>query len=144
MTIAKTIALRPHHLLCLLTYVGKGYSPAFVAGYDRIVARLSAGEEIEIISGPDDICAPIACDLTEHCHGTSVISRDARAAQDVAQLLGTEITPGARLTLTPEITAALRAAFATGEIRSACPGCEWEALCTEVAKDGFPGGRFRP
>ncbi|WP_226550404.1 DUF1284 domain-containing protein [Celeribacter naphthalenivorans] len=139
-----TISLRPHHLLCLLTYVGKGYSPAFVAGYDRIVARLNAGEEIEMTASPDDICAPIACDLKEHCHGTSVISRDTRAAQDVGRLLCTDIAPGARLTLTPEITAALRTAFATGDIRSACPGCEWESLCTTVAKGGYPNVRFRP
>ena len=25
-----TIRLRAHHLLCLLTYAGKGYSPAFI------------------------------------------------------------------------------------------------------------------
>ena len=31
-----TIKLRAHHLLCLLTYVGKGYSPAFTANYDRV------------------------------------------------------------------------------------------------------------
>ena len=28
-----TVRLRAHHLLCMLTYVGKGYSPAFCAGF---------------------------------------------------------------------------------------------------------------
>jgi hypothetical protein len=132
------IHLRPHHLLCLLTYVGKGYSPAFVAGYDRIVTRLNAGEEVEIVEGPDDICAPIACDLHEHCHGSSVISRDALAARDVGRVLRVRIVPGAQIRLSPATTARLRAAFARGAIRHACSGCEWEQLCSTVARDGFP------
>ncbi|WP_460273314.1 DUF1284 domain-containing protein [Celeribacter sp. ULVN23_4] len=137
-----TVSLRPHHLLCLMTYVGKGYSPAFVAGYDRIVERLKAGEEIEMTDGPDDICAPIACDLKEHCHGSSVITRDALAARDVGRLLGQTLGAGDRLVLDEETRAALRAAFATGEIRKACQGCEWDGLCTAVAGTGFPGVRL--
>ncbi len=53
-----TVELRPHHLLCMLTYVGKGYSPAFCANYDAVLARLSAGEEILLVDGPDSVCAP--------------------------------------------------------------------------------------
>ncbi len=57
-----TVRLRAHHLLCMLTYVGKGYSPAFVENYEVIAARLSAGEEIELVAGPDDICGPLTAD----------------------------------------------------------------------------------
>ncbi|OWU61413.1 2Fe-2S ferredoxin, partial [Staphylococcus aureus] len=39
-----TIRLRGHHLLCMLTYVGKGYSPAFVENYDAMAGRLGRGE----------------------------------------------------------------------------------------------------
>ncbi len=134
-----TVTLRPHHLLCLLTYVGKGYSPAFVENYDRIIARLGAGEEIAMTEGPDDICAPIACDLAEHCHGASVISRDACAARDVGRVLGMTIASGTRLTLTADRRATLRAAFASGDIRSACTGCNWSELCSKVAASGFQG-----
>ena len=31
-----TIRLRPHHLLWVVTYVGRGYSPAFTANMTRI------------------------------------------------------------------------------------------------------------
>ncbi len=40
-----TVRLRTHHLLCLLTYVGRGYSPAFVENMDQVAARLSEGRE---------------------------------------------------------------------------------------------------
>ncbi len=45
-----TITLRAHHLLCVLTYSGKGYSPAFVTNFDSVVRRLQAGEALEILN----------------------------------------------------------------------------------------------
>ncbi|KPF46811.1 DUF1284 domain-containing protein [Rhizobium sp. AAP43] len=139
-----TIRLRPHHLLCMLTYVGKGYSPTFVENYERIAARLSAGEEIELIEGPDDICAPLNADPEAHCHGASVTARDAQAQASVARLLGGPLGPGARITPSATLLAHLRNTFATGEIRSACSGCEWSGLCDTVAEEGYLGVRVAP
>jgi len=136
------IHLRPHHLLCLLTYVGKGYTTDFVHNYDRIAARMSNGEEIEIVDGPDDICAPLLKEDAAHCHGDSVGARDALAARDVGALLGLEITVGVRLTLNAARLEQLRAGFASGQIRIACQGCDWADLCTDVAQGGFAGVRL--
>lgn len=66
-------------MLCLTTYIGMGYSPAFTANYDGIVARLAAGEPVELVEGPDDICAPLADDPQAHCGNASVRARQARA-----------------------------------------------------------------
>ncbi|AVW90619.1 DUF1284 domain-containing protein [Celeribacter baekdonensis] len=135
------IHLRPHHLLCLLTYAGKGYSADFVQNYDRIAARLSAGEEIEIVDGPDDICAPLLTEDAPHCRRDSVVERDALAARDVGALLGLEITLGVRLGIDAARLTRLRAGFARGESRLACLGCDWADLCTDVAQGGFAGVR---
>ncbi len=35
-----SIPLRPHHLLCTLSYSGHGYSAEFTARMDALVARL--------------------------------------------------------------------------------------------------------
>lgn len=56
-----TLALRAHHLLCMLTYAGRGYSPDFVRNFDHITARLAAGAPITLVHGPDAICAPLCC-----------------------------------------------------------------------------------
>ncbi|TPP10227.1 DUF1284 domain-containing protein [Rhizobium glycinendophyticum] len=136
-----TVRLRPHHLLCMLTYVGKGYSPAFVENYEAIAARLSSGEEIELVAGPDDICAPLTADAKAHCHGPSVVERDHEAAVAVARLLGSPLPLGARITPTPALLSRLRKTFATGEIRTACSGCEWSGLCDHVADGGYVGVR---
>ena len=84
-----TIRLRPHHLLCLLTYSGKGYSAAFTANYDVIAGRISQGEDVLIVEGPDDICAPLLGDSEPHCWRDSVTERDRLAARDLRELLET-------------------------------------------------------
>ena len=137
-----TVRLRAHHLLCLLTYVGKGYSPAFTANYDAVVARLAGGEDILIVSGPDDICAPMLDAPEPHCLGESAAGRDEIAAGDVADLLGRPLLAGARLELDPSNLARMREAFSSGLTRKACPACEWFALCGKVAAGGFRGTRL--
>jgi uncharacterized protein len=136
-----TVRLRAHHLLCMLTYVGKGYSPAFVENYEVVASRLSAGEEIELVAGPDDICGPLTADLEAHCHGAGVIERDREAADAVARLIGSPLPPGARFKPSADLLTRLRKTFATGEIRTACLGCEWSGLCDSVADGGYLGVR---
>ncbi|CDZ61204.1 DUF1284 domain-containing protein [Neorhizobium galegae] len=131
------VRLRPHHLLCMLTFVGEGYSPAFVANYRRLADRLSAGEPIEIVSGPDDICAPLLSDEDAHCFGASVAGRDAAALTDIARLLGRELETGAVIASDPVLFDKLRRAFSSGVTRRACTGCEWSSLCDRIAGQDY-------
>lgn len=128
-----TIRLRGHHLLCMLTYVGKGYSPAFVDNYDTIAGRLSRGEDIMLIDGPDDICALLICGGDCHCHNDSVVERDRLAIQDISQLVGEQLAPQRSFALDGKRLASMRKAFADGALRTACLDCEWHDLCTKIA-----------
>ncbi|MGX5840754.1 DUF1284 domain-containing protein [Mesorhizobium sp. ArgA1] len=132
-----TVRLRSHHLLCLLTYVGKGYSAAFVANYDAIAKRLGRGEDVLIVSGPDDICRPMLGEAESHCLGESAAGRDELAARDVGKLLARPIRAGSCFGLDAATLASLRAAFSAGVTREACQGCEWAGLCTIVAAGGY-------
>jgi hypothetical protein len=132
-----TIRLRAHHLLCLLTYVGKGYSPAFTANYDGIAERLSRGEDILLVSGPDDVCVPLLDEPEPHCLNESVVERDRLAAQDVEELLARPIRVGASLDLDAAILVQMRQAFLVGRARKACGGCEWNGLCSTIAAGGY-------
>ncbi len=138
-----TIRLRAHHLLCLLTYVGKGYSPAFTANYDGIAERLSRGEDILIVSGPDDVCAPLLDEPEPHCLRESAVERDRLAAADVEELLARPIRIDARLDLDAAILARMRQAFSAGPVRKACGGCEWNELCSTVAAGGYRDTRVQ-
>lgn len=137
-----TVALRAHHLLCVLTYVGKGYSAAFVDNYDTIAARLAAGEAVRIVDGPDDICVPLIRENEAHCWSSRVVARDRRATRDLEYLMGRPVTPGESMVLDAELLANLRGAFARNRIRGACHGCQWTALCTRVARDGYTKARI--
>jgi len=138
------VRLRAHHLLCLLTYVGEGYSADFIANLDRITTRLRAGEDILLVDGPDDICAPLLGSEQDHCAGPSVAERDRMAAAAITELLGQELTAGTRLRLDECELARLRVAFVSGAIRVACGSCQWGALCTSISARGYEGTRLRP
>lgn len=121
----------------MLTFVGEGYSPAFVANYRRLAGRLSAGETIEIVAGPDDICAPLLSDEDAHCFGASVTGRDAAALSDIARLLGRELEIGSVISSDPALFDKLRRAFSAGVTRRACTGCEWNSLCDRIAGQDY-------
>lgn len=137
-----TIRLRAHHLLCLLTFVGRGYTPAFTAHYRRIVARLNEGEAVELVEGPDDICTPMLDEPGHHCRNASVALRDTQARVAIAGLLGRSLEPGRAIALTTERIERMRRAFAEGAIRAGCAGCQWSDFCTKIAAQGFAGTRL--
>lgn len=125
----------------MLTYVGRGYSPAFTSNFDAIAGRLNRGEDIEIVDGPDDICVALAGEAEAHCRGESVIERDRQAARDLHGLFNTPVAVGARLSLEPDRLSRMRAAFASGNLRNACAGCQWSDLCDSIAGGGYHGVR---
>ncbi|CTQ64004.1 DUF1284 domain-containing protein [Roseibium alexandrii] len=139
-----TIRLRAHHLLCMLTFAGKGYTPAFVASYKAIVKRLNDGAAIELVDGPDDICVPMLNDNTCHCYNESVRERDRLAAHNIGLLLSGKPLSIGPLRINGEDISRLRSAFQDGSIRQACAGCEWYELCTGIAQTDFRGCRLRP
>lgn len=126
----------------MLTYVGKGYSGAFTANYDKIIERLGEGEDLLLVAGPDDICAPLLANRDEHCFLQSVVERDENAAQAVEKLIGRPIRSGERFVLDGDWLAKMREAFSAGENRLACSGCEWHELCTAIADDGYENTRL--
>lgn len=56
--IKPSIRLRPHHLLCLQTFVGHGYSPDFTKHMTYVKSLLTADPNtaITLVAGPDDLC----------------------------------------------------------------------------------------
>ena len=137
-----TLKLRPHHLLCILTYAGKGYSQSFVENFNAIVDRIVSGEHIRIVAGPDDICSPLLDDGEAHCRNSSVIERDRLATEALSELLGIPLGPGASISLGVGQIEKMRQSFASGENRSACSGCEWHALCSSIAERNFEQARL--
>jgi len=133
----RPVRLRPHHFLCMLTYAGKGYTPRFVKGYDRVVAEMKRGRPVELVAGPDDICAGLCGSRKRtHCHSCDVKDRDARTLRDFrARRLA--LAPAAPITIAR--LRRLRKAYASNDIRSACAGCSWKRLCDSLVVQDFAG-----
>lgn len=137
-----TVFLRPHHLLCILTYVGEGYTPSFIANYDVILARIAKGEDITIVSGPDDICVTLLDESEPHCLRPSVTRRDNLASRDLETLTGETIQAGRTFSLDAELLSRMRQWFLEDRIRAACHGCQWKPLCDKVARNDYKGTRL--
>lgn len=140
-----TVRLRGHHLLCLLTFSGHGYTPGFTRNMERVARRLAAGEEAEMVEGPDDICAALMDELgpeDAHCTLCHVGDRDRKAIAAVSDLIGRSLAPPGRVTFDHDTLTRLRTAFAGGTIRAACEDCEWSDFCTAIAASGFAGTRL--
>jgi hypothetical protein len=122
----------------MLTFAGKGYSPEFVVNFETIAVRIASGNlTVEIVFGPDDICAPLLADPACHCRNESVMDRDRLAAEALSGLLGQPVYQNARLQLGRDTLDRMREAFQAGTIRRACQGCQWSPLCDAIAKDNF-------
>ena len=141
------VRLRGHHFLCILTYRGYGYTPAFVANMTNIVADIGRGRPVQLVEGPDAICGGLTADdrraCNHDCAKAETLELDRLAVEEVGALLGTDF--GASICIDHSIVEGLRAAFAARSIRSACRRCPWSDFCDQIAAEGFAATKlFRP
>ena len=141
--------MRGHHLLCMLTYIGKGYTRDFTDNFDAVIGRINRGAAIEIVAGADVICGALrknnimVCDHARVCRAARTMQRDQRALRDVGRVLRKPgLAVGDRLQLGRREITQLRHAFAQNAIRSGCSRCQWRGLCTQIAASGFEGVRL--
>lgn len=142
------IRLRPHHLLCIRNFVGKGYDAAFTDHMNHLVTLLSAdGEQmISLIRGCDDLCA--FCPHVQDGACRSKVKTDGldRAVEetcgfgkwensfeehDFAESEDSVITVRSWNVLSEaaELITDNKALF-----QEVCGDCEWFALCTSIMK----------
>ena len=143
--------LRGHHLLCILSYCGEGYTPDFIKNFDAIVDQINNGASLLLVSGVDSICAALhrdgsdTCDHAEVCRTHSVKSLDSIALKQVSHALKIPtLKAGDRLNLGRDEVTSLRVHFANGEIRRACKSCPWRDFCSQIATKKFSGVKLLP
>lgn len=142
------VRLRPHHLLCILTHVGKGYSDVFTKNMGEVLNLLNRREvDIVLDYGPDVICAPRLCDKNDttcHCLESHITDRDNEALADFKNFPEFSMFKiGNHFKLTKDLIKNLRDVYKTDEIRTACKGCEWYDLCTDLSRSGFKGTKLK-
>ncbi len=125
----KLLRLRPHHVLCLNYFIGKGYSGEFVENMFNIKYLLcqKPDEKIVIHRGIDCICAACPNNLGTVCRTQGKV---AHYDAEVAETCGfTEETPVLwseceRLVLEKIIRA-------PGVRKKICFDCLWKTICQQ-------------
>ena len=130
----KTIHFRPHHFLCTLGFIGKGYSPAFVKNYQAIVQQLNDPSQqitIEVTPKLDSICAPCPNHTQGVCQTENIIH-----ALDTNHAEILELKPGDQLTW-PEAKERIRTHMTLEKFHHACALCSWKKLgiCEEKLRE---------
>lgn len=115
--------LRPHHLLCLPTFVGRGYSEEFVKNMTLVKRQLTTNTRtpITLVSGADDLCAHCPSCVDGQCTSEKPalfdkLVRDKLGQNSSSTLIGIPES----LRITEDLIAAC------------CPGCEWRELCSST------------
>jgi uncharacterized protein len=138
------VRLRGHHFLCILTYKGAGYSEPFIANMDARVQAIAAGQDVQLVIGPDDICAGFTekCRQTvDHdCKAADTLRLDQLAIEAVSNILQRDLSHATPLTAIDIVT--LRKAYTKGTIRAACTDCSWKSFCDDIADQGFAGTKL--
>lgn len=135
-----TIQLRGHHLLCLMGYRGKGYSDGFCANMTAVyeTLRTKPDTRIELIEGPDDICAAFPADQPSHCGNETVYKKDS----DIAAKLGYRTGDLFRW---EEACERVAASVEPDDIGVLCRDCRWQplGLCREGVAHMAQAGKLR-
>ena len=119
--------LRAHNLLCIQGFVGKGYSPEFVANMKSIVGGLGGTTEVTVVAEPDSLCSACPNLKQSGCalHGEGTEKGIVRQDKDVLARLG--LADGATVTW-GEILARIRARVKPDDLDGICGTCPWLPL----------------
>ena len=125
--------IRAHNLLCIQGFVGKGYSPEFIANMTQVIESLGDATPVTVIDEPDVLCA--ACpNLAES--GCTLHSQDsadypdsegaiARQDRDVMERLGLAAGETSEWN---EIVGRIASQVAPDDLDDICGQCPWLPL----------------
>ncbi len=114
------IKLRGHHLFCLLGYRGVGYSEEYAATMSAVHEALRNKPDtlIQVVKGPDHLCAKFPDDQPYHCEETGIYVRD----KEILKRLGltySDVLPWR------EVERRIRLQVKPDDIAVICETCSW-------------------
>ena len=126
--------LRAHNLLCIQGFVGKGYSPEFVANMTRVIESLGDQTRVTVTAAPDALCGACPNLAVSGCalHGEGSEAGITHQDRDVMRRLG--IDEGAALAWS-DIVSRIARSVAPDDLDEICGACPWLSL--GVCKQGI-------
>lgn len=120
--------IRPHHMLCLQFFEGKGYSDEFVTNMADIKDILDKQNPyVEIVSGVDDICMKCPNYIEGNCKNEkNVLEHDKRVYEQIHDIH--------KLSNWSEICKSVdNEIILKGKVKAVCGQCRWSDICFHKA-----------
>lgn len=116
------IKLRGHHIFCLLGYRGMGYSEEYAKNMTKIHTTLRERPDtlVQIIKGPDHLCAKFPDDQPYHCEDHGIYLRDADILKRLGLKFG-DVLPWR------EAERRIRLHVVPSDIAVTCKTCSWRS-----------------
>lgn len=125
-----SVDFRPHHFLCTLCFQGKGYSPVFIANYEKIARQLKKDPStpIKVVDHTDAVCQPCP-----HRQGTQCATQEKISKLDQAHAAALEIQSGDVLSW-EQAQQRMAEKLTLEKFHSICATCNWKplGLCESV------------
>lgn len=120
------LKIRPHHILCMMHFTGKGYDEAFTEGMTSVIRKLRT-EPLTLVCGCDDICTccPNLCGS-----GCRTDEKVKRYDDKVRQLLS--LQDGQTYFLKDLKKIAKDEIMDRDGVGTVCADCEWFSLCSNL------------
>lgn len=136
------IRIRPHHLLCLLGFVGFGYNKKFIKNIAKISRNIKENPELEItlVMSWDDICSECPYFFDSKCLKTDN-SEDILKEKErqVTSILNVDFKKPVKI---KDLYLKIKNKFSLKEFDKLCKNCEWYSMdyCREGLKKLKRGG----
>ncbi|EWG12819.1 DUF1284 domain-containing protein [Cytobacillus firmus] len=128
--------LRGHHLFCLLGYRGMGYSQEYVENMTRIHQTLRDNPRtwIQLVKGPDYLCAKYPNSGEYHCEHDDIYERDAVILEKLGLNIG-------QILYWQDIESNIQKYALPSDIQTVCETCSWRSygVCEEGIRDILEG-----
>lgn len=120
--------IRPHHLLCLQFFEGKGYSDSFVKHMTEIHDKLlEENPKIHLVKGTDDICKSCPNNERGRCNKESSVSgNDMRTYEAIKDEVNGDGT-------WEELTELVyKNIINQNKLKQVCETCRWSDICMKI------------
>ena len=126
--LAHPLTIRGHHLLCLLGFRGRGYSPAFVESMGKVLEEFRANPDVPVIlvTECDEICSSCPHMAENECRKNP--DSAVRIKEKDAAILKKAGLPANKSTTPKEAWNAVKETFTPEDIAVLCSRCQWVGL----------------
>lgn len=122
------ITLRPHHILCIAHFVGRGYDAPFTANMTRVIDYLhKENPPVKLVLGADIICSACPHNHAGICTHTKKVALYDTRCLSLCGLSADDTLDWRQLQDT-----ARRSILDAGLLCRVCDGCGWFELCQGV------------